>query len=88
MYRAPSGTRAAMNTGVVTQITPSVNEAFATLENSSLKDLPIASSTLNMSVENLLRIRPTGVVLVHVSGHLVQEIEWWWNKPQKNSLDF
>jgi hypothetical protein len=64
MYKAPSGTRTAMNTGVVTQMTPSVKLAFATFENNSLNDLPIASSTRNISVEKRLRMRPTGVVYI------------------------
>src|SRR5450759_4815825 len=42
-----------MNTGVVAQITMSVQPAFDAFEKNSLKDLPIASSTLNISAENL-----------------------------------
>lgn len=42
-----------MNTGVVAQMTISVQPAFDALEKNSLKDFPMASSTLNMSAENL-----------------------------------
>jgi hypothetical protein len=67
MYNAANGTRTAIKTGVVTHMTPSVKEALATFENNSLKDLPIASSTRNISVENRLSMRPTGVVFATVN---------------------
>ena len=51
-----------MKTGVVAQMIISVQAALAPLLKNSLNDLPIASSTLNMSAEKRLSMRPIGVV--------------------------